>query len=144
MQLYLFFMSAENLLRPNAMTFATIAALLVSVGNAALVGVLWYRRLARGRERPASFRSNIALSALLAITFSSVTYVVFALLWLVHSRATFSGRQPIGSFLIQGGMATAAMAFVGGCFGRSLERVGIVSAAVVSGALWLMAAVVSG
>lgn len=123
------------------MTFATIAALLVSVGNAELVGLLWYKRLTRGRERPASFRSNIALSALLAITFSSVTYVVFVLLSLLHTRAAFSGRQPIGSFAIQGGMATAAMALLGGCFGRSWERVGIVCAAAVSGVLWLVAAV---
>ena len=120
------------------MTSATIAALLVSVGNAALVGLLWHRRLTRGRDHPASFRSNIALSALLAITFSSVTYLVFVLFWL-HTRAVFNGRQPIGSIAIQGGLATAAMALLGGCFGRSLERVGIVSAAVVSGALWLMA-----
>lgn len=125
------------------MTFATIAALLVSVGNAGVVGLLWHKRLARGRERPASFRSNIALSALLAITFSSVTYVVFALLWLC-TRAAFNGRQPIGLFAIQGGMATAAMALLGGCFGRSWERVGIVCAAAVSGVLWLVAAVKCG
>ena len=126
------------------MTSETIAALLVSVGNVGLVGVLWHKRLSRGRERPASFRSNIALSALLAITFSSVTYLVFVLLWLLHARAAFNGRQPIGLFAIQGGLATAAMAFVGGCFGRSWERVGIVSAAAVSGVLWLVAAVMCG
>jgi hypothetical protein len=123
------------------MTSATIAALLVSVGNAGLVGLFWYKRLTRRRERPASFRSNIALSALLSITFSSVTYVVFAVFWLLHTRAAFNGRQPIGSFAIQGGLATSAMALLGGCFGRSWERVGIVSAALVSGGLWLMAAV---
>ena len=47
----------------------------------------------------------------------------------------------MGSFARQGFMTTAAMALLGGCFGRSLERVGIVSAAVVSGVLWLMDAV---
>lgn len=67
--------------------------------------------------------------------------MVFVLLWLLHTRAAFNGRQLIGSFAIQGGMATAAMALLGGCFGRSLERVGIISAAVVSGSLWLMAAI---
>jgi len=135
-------MPADNLLRRNAMTSATIAALLVSLGNAALVGLLWHRRLRRGRDRPASFRSNIAVSALLAISFSSVTYVVSVLhlLWL-HSRGAFVGRQPIGLFAIQGGLATAAMALLGGCFGRSWERAGIVVAAVVSGVLWLMAVV---
>jgi hypothetical protein len=54
-------MPADNLLRQNSMTSETIAALLVSVGNVGLVGVLWHKRLKRGRERPASFRSNIAL-----------------------------------------------------------------------------------
>ena len=83
----------------------------------------------------------MALSALLAITFSSVTYVVFVLLWLLHARAAFNGWQPIGLFAIQGGLATAAMGLLGGCFGRSLERLGIVCAAVVSGVLWVMAAV---
>jgi hypothetical protein len=132
-------MPADNLFRRNAMTFATIAALFVSLGNAALVALLWDKRLRRGRERPASFRSNIALSALLAITFSSVTYVVFVLLGL-YTRAAFNGRQPIVLFAMQGGLATAAMALLGGCFGHSWERAGILGAAVVSGVLWLMAA----
>jgi len=124
------------------MTSATIAALLVSLGNATLVGLLWYRRLYRDPEPPASFRSNIALSALLAITFSSLTYVVFLLLLLwLRPRAAFNGWQPVMFFAIQGGLATAAMALLGGCFGRSWERAGIVVAAVVSGSLWLMAIV---
>jgi hypothetical protein len=122
------------------MTSATIAALLVSVVNALLVGLLWHKRLSRGRERPASFRSNIALSALLSITFSSGTYVVFALLWLLQVGAAFTGQQPIALLAVRNGLATAAMALVGGCFGRSLERVGIIWAALVSGVLWVMAA----
>ena len=65
--------------------------------------------------------------------------MVFVLLWL-HTRAAFNGRQPIGLFAIQGGLATAAMALLGGCFGRSWERAGIAVAAVVSGVLWLIAA----
>jgi hypothetical protein len=123
------------------MTYATIAALLASLGNAGLVGQFWHKRLKRGRERPASFRSNIALSALLSITFSSLTFVVFALLWLFQVRAAFTGQQPIALLAIRSGLATASMGLLGGCFGRSLERVGIVFAAVISGVLWLMAAI---
>jgi hypothetical protein len=124
------------------MTSATIAALaVVSLGNALLVGLLWRKRLSRGRERPAALRSNIALSALLSITFSSATYVVFALLWLFQARAAFTGQQTIALLAVRNGLATAAMALLGGCFGRSLERVGIIWAAVVSGTLWMMAAI---
>jgi hypothetical protein len=123
------------------MTLATTAALLVSIGNAGLVGVLWHKRLKKGRKDPASFRSNIALSALLSITYSSVTYVVFFILWLLHIGGAFDGRQAIALFAVRGGMATAATGLLGGCFGRSLERVGIIWAAVVSGVLWLLAAI---
>jgi hypothetical protein len=123
------------------MTFATIAAPLVSIGNVGLVGILWHQRLKRGRGHPASFRSNIALSALLSITYSSVMYMVFFLLWLLHIGGAFDGREAIALFAIRGGLAMAAMGLLGGCFGRSLERGGIVSAAIVSGVLWLMAAV---
>jgi hypothetical protein len=117
------------------MTSATIAAFLVSLGNAGLVGVLWHKRLKRGWERPASFRSNIALSALLSITYSSVMHMVFFLLWLLHIGGAFDGRQAIALSAIRGGIATASTGLLGGCFGRSLERL------VVSGVLWLMAAV---
>ena len=135
-------MPADNLLHLNSMTSETIAALLVSVGNVGLVGVLWHKRLKRGRERPASFRSNIALSALLSISYSSVTSMVFFLLWLLlHIEGAFDGRQAIALHEIRGGLATASMGLLGGCFGRSLERAGIIWAAVVSGVLWLMAAV---
>jgi hypothetical protein len=124
------------------MTSATIAALVVvSLGNALLVGLLWRKRLKRGRERPASFRSNIALSALLSITFSSATYVVFALLWLFQVRAAFTGQQTIALLAVRNGLATAAMALLGGWMfrafvgegGNHLGCVGIGSALVDGG-----------
>jgi hypothetical protein len=78
------------------------------------------------------------LSALLSATVSSVAYWLFVGLWL-FSRRTFDGRQPVGRQTIVAGLATAAMALLGGSFGRSLERWGIVFSALVSLFLWLAA-----
>jgi hypothetical protein len=119
-------------------TAATIAALTMSAANSALIASLWRGRVKKGPTRPASFRSNIALSALLSATVSSVAYWLFVGLWL-FSRRTFDGRQPVGYQTIVAGLATAATALLGGFFGRSLERWGIVFSALVSLFLWLAA-----
>jgi hypothetical protein len=124
------------------MTAFTIAALMMSAVNNGVVALLWREREMKGHTRSASFRSNIALSALLSTSVSSVGYLLFVGLWLL-SRHTFNGRQPIGHQAIVAGLATAAMALIGGLFGRSLERWGIIFSALVSLFLWLLAGAAS-
>jgi hypothetical protein len=129
--------------QPGMTTTATTAALMImSAANSTLIASLWRGRLTKGHTRPASFRSNLALSALLSATVSSVAYWLFVGLWF-FSRHTFNGRQSMGHQTIVAGLATAAMAFVGGLFGRSMEKWGIMFSALVSLLLWSSAAVAS-
>jgi hypothetical protein len=104
------------------MTTPSIAVLLISASSTAVTGLLWYGRLTTSRAGPASLRSNIALSALLSLSVSSVTFLIFVLLWL-DSRAVFTGRRPIGLWTIAAGLTTTTLALLGGFCGHDLRTV---------------------